>query len=73
MGFLICLARSLGYSLLIGMVISTFVMPSAFGLSEKQKRLYHENINYFDIDTGECTGSTNLTGNDNEEKIWNFF
>ena len=73
--------------LLLGGFLFQFIFPvaaAASGMSEDQQRLFHENINYFDIatcDSGDaqgsacCNGSSvnNLTGSNNEEKTWNYF
>ncbi len=51
-------------------------------LSTEQKKLYNEYIPYYDIETGceggDCVCTTNgttsdLSGSDNEEKVWNYF
>ncbi|HET7060349.1 MAG TPA: phage tail tip lysozyme [Candidatus Saccharimonadales bacterium] len=55
--------------------------PVASALSADQKKLFQEGINYYDASTcatdgNGCacsSGSTVLTGQDNEEKTWNYF
>jgi hypothetical protein len=76
--------RKLVYFFMVGVFAFQFIFPvgaHGFGLSPDQKRLYHENVNYFDIAScgdgggGCCDGgsSTTLTGSDRAEKTWNYF
>lgn len=41
-------------------------------LSDEQKKLYNQNILYYDLESCPEGGSTVLAGDSNEEKIWNF-
>lgn len=49
---------------------------SLYALSDCQRKLIDSNVRYFNCNTTQftanCAGNTNLTGSDNDEKIWNY-
>lgn len=62
--------------LLSGLVLffSFASTPVLSALSPEQKKLYNQNVLYYDLETCvESGGSVLLKGNNNSEKIWNFF
>lgn len=60
--------------LIIALVVTVSSNPVlAVQLSEEQRKLFRQQVLYFDYDSSQlCTGGSTIGGSNNEEKVWNF-